>query len=649
MKKILFSLAALAALASCVKDNEFEPQNPTPAPEGSVTITAVASPLTKTLIDGKTVTWEANDQIKVVVNKENFADFRIAKITDGEAQFLGDIDASVELASGVNAYAVYPASAVTVEEGTGNLLIRHSLPETQTGVIASGMNLSSAVLEVEDLRAGSADAAFHNALTLLNVTVPAGVSSVALTSEHGLVGNANFTIKNTDVSERVDDPNNPGQVIDQITPAYGNLTTSGGSVRTVTLSNGGNELEVKTYALLVYPKDWANLALTMTGVDGTEFKSSVSTALQASTSYDINLSKIFQMNISDEEFLSPAGGEITIPIVTTEDCTYTAETGADWIAFAPQSKALHTDNLVFNVAENTGDPRNTTVTIYRNGKLLKTFKVSQSGFFKEIMVDENGDPIQWEESFSIYANASDAASGLNAKATYKNVFEIGPSDDFSKGTYKIVGMFKTDCYYMNGLQTGKGGEYYADYADGKLIVKKANAVQSYYFLGDVVLTYNAADKTFTADSPLQFNQNMYSSYNKAGYIGGYTVAVKAAADPGAPESPYAYLFGEYTEDFNDASYYGSPAQGTLTIAASDNPDYHLQMTFFGGTSAQVTVYANVSADGTSVTTVQPAGYTSMGSFYASTLSLSDLSYGGPIWGTLKFDYPTVNDYTAFKK
>ena len=104
------------------------------------------------------------------------------------------------------------------------------------------------------------------------------------------------------------------------------------------------------------------------------------------------------------------------------------------------------------------------------------------------------------------------------------------------------------------------------------------------------------------------------------------------------------LAGEYTEEFADGSFYGNPAKGTLTVAASDNADYDLQMTFFGGTSAAVTVYANVSEDGTTITTVQPSGYTNMGTFYASTLTVA----GNVISGTLNFDYPTVSDYTATK-
>lgn len=109
------------------------------------------------------------------------------------------------------------------------------------------------------------------------------------------------------------------------------------------------------------------------------------------------------------------------------------------------------------------------------------------------------------------------------------------------------------------------------------------------------------------------------------------------------DSPYAALVGEYAEEFADGSYYGSPAKGVLTIAESDDANCHLKMTFFGGTSAAVTVYATV--DGNTITTVRPSGYTNMGTFYESTLTVD----GDVISGTLNFDYPTISDYTATRQ
>ena len=107
------------------------------------------------------------------------------------------------------------------------------------------------------------------------------------------------------------------------------------------------------------------------------------------------------------------------------------------------------------------------------------------------------------------------------------------------------------------------------------------------------------------------------------------------------------MFAELTESFDDASYYGYPAKGTLVIEASDDPAHHLKMTFFSGKSCAVTTYADVSADGSKITTVETSS--TMGTFYSSTL---DVYVGGgtiAVWGTLKFDFPSsISDYSASK-
>ncbi|MBR2162434.1 MAG: hypothetical protein IJ954_00990, partial [Bacteroidales bacterium] len=63
MKKIFLALAAVAALASCVKENTLVPEQ---TADNLVTITAVSAD-TKTTLDGENVLWEENDAIAVVV------------------------------------------------------------------------------------------------------------------------------------------------------------------------------------------------------------------------------------------------------------------------------------------------------------------------------------------------------------------------------------------------------------------------------------------------------------------------------------------------------------------------------------------------------------------------------------------------------
>jgi hypothetical protein len=107
-----------------------------------------------------------------------------------------------------------------------------------------------------------------------------------------------------------------------------------------------------------------------------------------------------------------------------------------------------------------------------------------------------------------------------------------------------------------------------------------------------------------------------------------------------------YLFGDYTESFNDKSYNGYPAKGTLIIAESDNPEYDLKMTFFGGKPCTVTTYGKLLNNGTQIITAQTS--CNMGKFYPSTFNI-DNKNGVVISGVPTFDYPTtVPDYVATK-
>ena len=630
MKRIALLFAATAVLASCMKENSLAPEQTN---DNLVTIKAVAAE-TKTLLgdDGTSVVWEENDAISVVVEGESYEYLETFTTSSTEKTSIAEFTAALsselsadETVTGIG-YAVYPATSVTLASNMVSIV--HELPEEQTGTITSGMNLSYAKVDADDIKTGETNAVFYNALTLLKVNVPAGVKSVVLTSgasSIALVGKAEFKANKTS---------------DDISFAK---TSEVVTRRSVTLSNGGAELEEGVHDLLVFPGTADELTLTMTGTDGAVYESTLNAVeLVAGTYRTINLTKIFKMGVEDEMFISPAGGECEVKIASVADYTYNVEVtptaGGDWLSYTLPTKGFHQDVITFSAEENTtGADRTANVTITWGEDQTRTFKMTQRAVYMDFVNDENGDPIQWEESFGVYASEADASNGANATKSYsKKAFTIELSDNPAKGTYMITNMFYADSYYDANLQPATGGaKYYADYKDGVLTVKKNAEGNSYNFSGDISLTYDSANKRFTA-APIPTTSSSI-------WIGGYTVTVKVE-EPEAPSSPYAYLFGDYAEDFADGSYYGNPAKGTLTIAASDNADYDLQMTFFGGTSAAVTVYAKVSDDGT-ITTVQPSGYTNMGTFYESTLTFAD----GVISGTLKFDYPTVSDYKATKK
>ena len=577
MKKLYLLLAAATLmLASCMEEN-LTPDRPA---DGQVTIKAVAAD-TKTLLDGTDVVWENEDQIKVVVDADYMYayDFDAVTVDGAAANFVGTIGQSEY----DEAYAVYPASAVNVDNTTW---VTHTLAETQTGVVTSGMNLSSALLNVEALKNGEATATFKNALTLLQVTVPSGVASVALTSsalDNGLVGTASFSMN-----------------------AEGALVSPSRATqrRTVTLSTG-SELEAGTYSLLVYPGNYSSLTLTMTGTDGAVYESTISATFEAGEYRPVNLTEIFKMETEEEMFISPAGGECEVKIASVADYTYevsiTDNTG-NWLSYTLPTKGFHQDVITFSAEENTtGTDRTANVTITWGEDQTRSFKITQKSVFMDFVNDENGDPIQWEESFKLYSDES-LTSEL---ATFTNVFTIELSDDFSKGSYKLKNLFIVDMYYGEGFQEfrNKGGEYYANYdaATGKLTVLKANAVASYTFPGDVVLTYDSVNKTFSATT-LTVTLASGSAYYASGatrYIGGYAAAVKAVDEPETPGEggeeggvDAASLAGNYSEEY--ATFMGN-GSGTMTITVLGN-DISVSMC-----NGSLTCSATLSSDGKTLT------------------------------------------------
>ena len=559
MKKIFISLAAIAALVSCVEEKGLEPQPQQPV-GNQVTIKAVAAE-TKTLLgdDGTSVVWEENDAISVVVEGESDKYLETFTTSSTENTSIAEFTAVLsnelsadETVTGIG-YAVYPATSVTLANGSVSIV--HELPEEQTGTITSGMNLSYAKVDADDIKAGQTNAVFHNALTLLKVNVPAGVKSVVLTSNilsPALVGKVNFTV------------NKPS---DDISFAKGSEVVTR---RSVTLSNGGAELEEGVHDLLVFPGTAAELTLTMTGTDGAVYESTLNAVELVAGSYrTINLTQIFKMGVEDEMFISPAGGECEVKIASVADYTYdvavTPTAGGDWLSYTLPTKGFHQDVITFSAEENTtGADRTADVTITWGEDQTRTFKMTQKSVYMDFVNDENGDPIQWEESFGVYATEADASSGTNATKSYsKKAFTIELSDNPAKGTYMITNMFYADSYFDANLQPATGGaKYYADYTDGVLTVKKNAAGNSYNFSGDISLTYDSANKRFTA-APIPTTSSSI-------WIGGYTVTVKVE-EPEAPaggDSVLNSLAGTWNQTVVGMSW-PSPS-ATMTVSVEGN-------------------------------------------------------------------------------
>ena len=585
MKKI-FLLLAVVALASCVKENGLEPQVNA---EGQVTINAVAAD-SKTLLDGLNVVWEQEDALAVVLagDVKTVAEFAAESVDGANAKFVYAGDEALAFDGVTSAYAVYPTSAVSQEGGV--VKVSHTLPEVQTGVVESGMNLSSAALSVEELVAGQATAQFKNALALLQVVVPAGVKEVSLRTATGaaLVGDMTFNVVDGVLS-----------------------VASNGTKRTVTLSTG-SELAEGPHNLLVYPGYAPTLTLTMTATDDAVYTSEVSAIrFTASESRTINLTQIFKMGTEETMYASPAGGEVVVPVVTAADYTYEVaiEGNPEWLTYALPTKAFHGENIVFTASKNeTGAERSANVTISWGENQTRTFTIAQKAIYMDFVNDADGNPIQWEETFGVYGSESDALAGTNAKATYKNVFTIALSDDFSKGVYKVTGMF----IYNNAYTGKRGGTYYADYADNVLTVHTSDAPAKTYAFNDedIALAYDATNMTFSIASPVKFGYDYQNADSvNGGYLGGYSVAVKVE-EPAGPSGPSVelgdavkVLGNTYVESYSLSLAYGN-TPGNLVFEESDDLSKgNVIITRIFGCEA-TGMYATVS--GNTITTIESA-------------------------------------------
>ena len=609
MKRILLSLAAVAALASCVKENNLEPT------AGQLTISAVSAD-SKTLLNGFDVVWEKTDKIAVVVSDGTTAEFSAVESTvnGSEADFVGTV--STDWADVTSAYAVYPAAAAGKT---------HTLPAEQTGDV-SGLMLSTAVLDVEDLQKGASKAEFYNALTLLQVVVPEGVQEVKFSADmySSLVGKVDFSV-------------------DAATGAVTFTKTNATRYLTLKAAEG---LEAKSYSLLVYPGKVNELTLHMVGLDGAEYTNTVADLEFVAGEYrTINLYNIFNIEPKESYVVLPAGGMVEIPVVTAGATEYkvSLSSGAESWLSQVTTKGFHKETLVFEAKENTtGNDREATVTVTWGGDKSKSFKVEQKNVFMDFVNDLDGNPIQWQETFGVYSSEDDAIAGTGAIKNYKNVFTIALSDDFSKGTYKITNMF-----VFNHATNGKiYGTYYADYTDGKLVVKD-NDASPYYFSGDIELAYDSVEKSFTASAPIGVGQNTLSVDlpNRKGYIGGYAAAVKVEEPEVGGSFDVTSLYGTYNELVSAPYSYNAPE--TLLVTASDDSSYDLKMLFFytEGQTSHDTGYGKVSADGKTITVTIPGNSSFYGPVSDFTLTFEDGVISGSYCGNM--DYSAENsDYVA---
>ena len=312
----------------------------------------------------------------------------------------------------------------------------------------------------------------------------------------------------------------------------------------------------------------------------------------------------FEFSVANTTFyVSPAGGDVEVPVTTSVDYVYEIE--GSWLTYA-ETKATRTETMVFTTSEeNTASAdRTATVTLRSEatGVLLATFEVVQKNYYPEWIADAEGNVIEWEETFDVYKN-EDLSGDVTAK---KGVFTFELTDDPAKGAFKIVNMFNADLYYNNGqMVSGQGGAYYADVEGDVLTVYRAGSVLSYGFTSDVEIAYNASEKTFSSDETV-YAYNYQS--NRDNYIANYKAAVKSDAPAGGEGGSLEKFVGVWTESLGYVGYPGATpvvCEGEVTVSIKDGKLYFENMfgvaMYAGGQKYSSSYYGTLSEDGKTVT------------------------------------------------
>ena len=194
-------MAALTFASSCQQEEAgLNPPQPT-----AVTISALSAD-TKTVLDGTAVKWENGDEIALVFTHPSQASHVETFATSisgnaSSAEFSGTLPVEVLGEEGgyeENAYALYPASAAAAD-GSVDFTLPAEQKVRTNGTFASGLNLTSAAVSLDDIREdGNATATFRNALSILRFPLSGDVTSVTLTGTAPLAGTAPFEVDFSD-------------------------------------------------------------------------------------------------------------------------------------------------------------------------------------------------------------------------------------------------------------------------------------------------------------------------------------------------------------------------------------------------------------------------------------------------------------------
>ena len=299
MRKLFAIIATFVAATSCLHDNGLDVPQP-------FEVNIDAGVATKMVLDEGSIKWENGDKIAVVFthpSKKTYVNNDYSTGFEGNtsktAKFVGSIDGSVNTTTGYDdiGFAVYPHDAVT-SEGQ----VKFNLPAVQTarenGSYAQGLNLSSSVLSLNDIREdGHASAFFRNALASLRFKLSPDVLELTITGTSPLTGIAPLKMYYNTGAEN--DTNNGRMVFDE----DGTWSLPSNSM---TLKPHGDAFASDvTYNLLMWPGSHNSLTLNITYKNLGVYEKVITFA----DPYEFKANKYYNLNLTSTE--EPIVTEIT--------------------------------------------------------------------------------------------------------------------------------------------------------------------------------------------------------------------------------------------------------------------------------------------------------------------------------------------------
>lgn len=419
MKKILFCLAAFAALVSCTKEN---PVDETPAVEYQTITFEAAAPSAEdvdatktTLVDGNLVHWSNGDQVKVgffpTTNKQNTIVSCVGtftatfdQATSASAYFSTDSWTWISNGETINndryrdnGLAAYPSSATIYSKRSGswnpaNTEVSYDLPSEQTAVLnsfQSGVNFSYAKVNKADFIANKASLSFINACALLKITLPstaADVKSIDVSSKNGVALSGKFEIPDDKQGGYYsDDPwssaNSDGTLTFEA--VAGNPSVSIVAPEGETLQPGG------TYYVVVWPgTHGSGLDFEFTNSEGATCKKSLASSVTFTRAKVERFNFVNNLDFVKESILEISQASHSLEAVNGSSASFTVYSNYSWTATSDQpwisitpatgNASLSEQTITISATENDRDAiRTATVTVKNETGTSKTITVTQ--------------------------------------------------------------------------------------------------------------------------------------------------------------------------------------------------------------------------------------------------------------------------------